>query len=116
MTCHGANSLSGCYPKCRGRGCHIDVHSKSGEPGCEKGSCIVRFSKNTSGMLSCPAGNCTFTCAKGQSCGFIGSCPNCTGPLYVDDPFATSNAPVACKDTVLFYLYGVFTIFFILLV
>ena len=116
MTCHGAGYPSGCYPRCRGKGCQMDVHSTSGEPICEKGSCNVRFSKNTSGMLACFPGSCTFTCAKGQNCAFIGSCPNCTGPIYVDDPFATSNASVVCKVTILFYLYGVFIAFFILFV
>ena len=116
MTCYGVTSSSGCYPKCEGSDCEIDVHSERALTFCRKGSCIVRFSKNTNGKLYCPAGNCTLTCAKGRSCELGGSCPNCTGPLYVDDPFGKSNATVNCKDVVLLYLYGVFAVFFILLV
>ena len=90
ITCRGTGTTPGCYPRCRGRGCLIDVYSLHAEPWCIKGSCIVRMSKISNGRLSCPGGNCTFTCAKGTHCAFNGACPNCTGPIFVDDPFATT--------------------------
>ena len=89
MTCRGTGNMAQCYPRCYGRGCHFDVHTPHAEPQCIKGSCIVRMSKVSNGRLSCPGGNCTFTCATGRHCAFNGACPNCTGPIYVDDPFAT---------------------------
>ena len=113
MTTHGQGSAAGTFANCRGRGCYIDVHSMMGQVICEKGSCRVRFSKNTDGSLTCPAGNCTFICAKGKSCNLNGACPNCTGPLYVDDPFSgTSNAVIHINDIILFAICAVSSILF----
>lgn len=103
ITCRGTGATSGCYPRCRGRGCHIDVYSQHAEPWCIKGSCIVRMSKISNGVLSCPGGNCTFTCANGTQCAFNGACPNCTGPIFVDDPFGT-NASSALKKSILLFI------------
>ena len=89
MTCRGTGNIAQCYPRCYGRGCRIDINTPHAEPQCIMGSCIVRMSKVSSGTLSCPGGNCTFTCATGKQCIVNGACPNCTGPIYVDDPFAT---------------------------
>ena len=87
MTCHGTGHQPECYPKCYGKGCEINVHSFYAEVLCEKGSCNVRFSKGTRGSVTCLGGNCTLTCAKGDHCHFNRACPNCTGPVFVDDPF-----------------------------
>ena len=113
MTCHGTGNMAQCYPRCYGRGCHIDVHSPYVELQCIMGSCIVRMSKVSSGTLSCPGGSCTFTCATGKQCIVNGACPNCTGPIYVDDPFA-SNAS-ALKKSILHFIVLFATIYILLL-
>ena len=122
MNCHGKGGSSNCQPICRGKGCNIAVHSTTGDAQCEKGSCTVRFSNMTSGKLSCTGGECTFICAKGKTCEINGACPNCNGPLYVDDPFAANvtlvngtsgvkNAAVLGKDGTAFVFSSIVFIF-----
>ena len=119
-----------CQPLCKGRGCLIDVHSTTIEGRCDGGSCIVRLSNRTSGLMSCLGGNCTLTCATGTYCRFLGSCPNCTGPLYVDDPFATNSTNktsyvpnsvpnivgVLGGDVALLFVYGILVVLSLLFI
>ena len=90
MTCDGGDEKAECYPKCHGGGCSINVKSFYTETSCLKGSCTVKFSNATKwGSVNCPGGNCSLTCATGNICVLRSPCPNCTGPVYVDDPFAS---------------------------
>ena len=116
MSCHGKGGSSSCQPICRGKGCNIAVHSTTGDAKCEKGSCTVRFSNMTSGKLYCGGGDCTFICAKGKTCEINGACPNCKGPLYVDDPIEANvtNAAVLGKNGTEFVFYAILSIFFML--
>ena len=120
ITCDDGDATGLCQPICTGRGCLIDVHSTAVEGGCNGGSCVVRLSKNTGGWLSCTGGNCTLTCAIGTDCRYQGSCPNCTGPLYVDDPFASSGEPIIAqmldRDKAFRYIYGLLAVFALLFI
>ena len=93
MTCDGKGRLTQCYPRCFGGGCEINVKSFYAEINCSEGSCKVKCGKATSNAaLVCQKGSCSLTCAKGNTCSFQGPCPNCTGPVYVDDPFLSGSA------------------------
>ncbi|XP_065051961.1 keratin-associated protein 4-9-like [Rhopilema esculentum] len=94
MTCEGKGIQSQCYPRCFGGGCEINVKSFYAEINCDEGFCKVKCGKATSNAgVICGKGSCSLTCTKGNTCSFQGRCPNCTGPIYVDDPFQSRSAP-----------------------
>eukprot|EP00112_Aurelia_sp_Birch-Aquarium-sp1_P008840 Seg1985.4 transcript_id=Seg1985.4/GoldUCD/mRNA.D3Y31 product="hypothetical protein" protein_id=Seg1985.4/GoldUCD/D3Y31 len=88
MTCDGRSVGRRCIAKCRGKGCEINCKANNCEMECLGGSCKVKVAKNSSGYVECPGGKCSLICAKGSKCGYLNSCPNCTLPEYVEDPFA----------------------------
>ena len=96
MTCGGQGPASRyCDMNCKGKGCEINCKSPRCMIQCDGGSCRVKVGKNSIGFVSCAGGRCSLICAKtAKKCAYTkitNSCPNCTAPVYVDDPFSISK-------------------------
>ena len=100
ITCAGSGISSQCYGKCHGKGCEINCKSAVCEISCGGGSCNVTFGKDSGGTVACQGGRCNLICAKGRTCQYINRCPNCTGPVYVDDPFPTMKPPTSTPTSI----------------
>ena len=59
----------------------------------------MKFAKRSHAVLFCPGGRCSLVCAKGSTtCAYQGACPNCSAPVFVDDPFGKPKSSARMID------------------